>query len=297
MSTPIADHANLKDAEAHFAFGKNWASYAVGIGETQIAEAIAALRRLSGMQDFSGKRFLDIGCGSGVHSLAALRLGAAEVVAVDIDTDSVATTSATLKKFAPGAKYRVTQCSVFDLKPEMFGHFDVVYSWGVLHHTGGMVEALENAARLVAPGGVFLVALYRKTYLCGFWKVEKKWYAGASERSQRVAQRLFLWWYRLLAACLGLARRVRGLLQGRSSGAEGFAARVSNYRYRGMDFYHDVHDWLGGHPYESILPDEVDALMARAGLRIQETFLCRPNRRTAHGLLGSGCDEYRYVRG
>lgn len=283
----MSSREDQKHVDSHFAFGKNWASYAESIGEPQIAEAMTALRRLSGRPDLAGKRFLDIGCGSGVHSLAAIRLGASEVVAVDIDADSVATTTAVLGKFAPEARYRVARYSVFDLSPDAFGQFDVVYSWGVLHHTGSMVEALEKAAVMVAPGGMFLVALYRRTYLCPFWTVEKKWYTSASPRMQRLAQKAYVVWYRLLAAA-------RSVVTGNAR--DRFQARLENYRYRGMDFFHDVHDWLGGYPYESILPDETDAIMSRAGLKNDVTFLCRPDRKKAHGLLGSGCDEYRYVR-
>ena len=95
---------SLLNAESHFAFGENWASYARGIGSQQIAEAERGLRRLLGDEPLSGKRFLDIGCGSGLHALAALHLGASEVVAVDIDHESVATSQAVLAKYAPGAR-------------------------------------------------------------------------------------------------------------------------------------------------------------------------------------------------
>src|SRR5437773_8519835 len=92
-----------------FAFGKNWASYAEGIGEPEIGEAVASLARLLGGENLKGRRLIDIGCGSGIHSLAALRLGAAEVLAVDLDPDSVATTESVLQRHAPGDPYRVAK--------------------------------------------------------------------------------------------------------------------------------------------------------------------------------------------
>lgn len=270
---------DLRAAETHFAFGKNWESYSSLIGDAEIDGATAGLVRLLGHDDLSGRTFLDIGCGSGLHSLAALRLGAARVLSLDIDADSVETTRRVLDRFAPDATYTVERRSVFDLDPAVVGRFDVVYSWGVLHHTGGMDLALRKAAALVAPGGVFLFALYRKTRLCGFWTAEKRWYAKASPRAQRAAQGIYVGVYRVLTTLRGLARG------GRPAGEP---------RARGMEFYHDVHDWLGGYPYESILPDDVDALMTSCGLRHQASFLCAPTRGKTHGLLGSGCDEYRY---
>lgn len=273
--------ADLRNADTHFAFGENWARYAEQIDPAKVQEAVRSLQRLSGRNDLTGLRMLDIGCGSGLHSLAALELGAARVVAVDIDPNSVATTRTVLDRFAKGGDARVEQRSVFELSPDELGQFDVVYSWGVLHHTGDMVPALERAASLVKPGGVLLFALYRRTFLCGFWKVEKKWYASASPRAQGRAQRAYVAWFRLIS---WVARR-------RSADAY-----IDSYKGRGMDFHHDVHDWLGGYPYESILPADVDVLMTRLGLTHQASFLCRANPGRSHGLLGSGCDEYRYVR-
>lgn len=280
-----AQHKNdLLDADAHFAFGKNWASYAELIGEPQITEAKHGLQRLLGGESLAGKRFLDIGCGSGLHSLAALRLGASELLATDIDSDSVATTRAVLDRHAPGAHYAVQKISVFDLGPERIGQFDIVYSWGVLHHTGDMTHALQKAAALVAPGGVFAFALYRKTWMCGFWKLEKRWYAHSGPRVQK--------WLRAIYV---LAFRCGQNVQGKS-----FRKYVQTYGERGMDFYHDVHDWLGGYPYESITSAEVSTAMSRIGLVLVRSLMRLKKMWRIFGkppgIFGSGCDEYVYKR-
>jgi 2-polyprenyl-6-hydroxyphenyl methylase/3-demethylubiquinone-9 3-methyltransferase len=268
----MSKSVDLLDQKSHFAFGENWASYAKLLTDDRVEEAISSLRRLVG-GDLKGKRFLDIGCGSGLHSLAALRLGAGEVVALDIDPDSVATTRELLRVKATGQPWSVMESSIFDPRIGSMGRFDVVYSWGVLHHTGAVHRALRAAAALVRPGGQFVFALYRRTPLCWFWKIEKRWYAGASAAAQARAQAMYVRVFRLL-------------------NRRNFKDYVANYaQVRGMDFYHDVHDWLGGWPYESISPAEVDGLMQQLGLRQIRAFLV-PGR--ALGLLGSGNDEYVY---
>lgn len=275
---------DLTKLETHFAFGHNWSDYAEEIQKAQIDEAKQALRRLLGAETLAGKRFLDVGCGSGVHSLAALDLGAAEVVAVDLDPESVATTERVLRRFArPHASYRVIQRSVFDLSVAEFGLFDITYSWGVLHHTGNMYEALRRAAAMTAPSGLFAFALYRKTWLCPLWTIEKRWYAAAGAGRQEFAQRIFI---RLFKFAL--------LATGRS-----FAAYKENYRsHRGMDFYHDVHDWMGGYPYESISNREVEEFMATTGFRVQRQFISTGRKIFGRnvGLFGTGCDEFVYLR-
>ena len=256
---------DLTQLESHFSFGKNWASYASGIGEIQISDADAGLSRLLGNIELTGKRFLDIGCGSGLHSLAALRLGAAEVIALDFDPDSVSTTQAVLEKFAPsGSRYKVLTMSVFELKPEALGQFDVVYSWGVLHHTGDMYRALTQAGEMVAPDGHFVFALYRKTWLCPFWKWEKKHYASGSLAFQRFAQQVYFF-----------LMNVRLWIKGSS---------LRHYResyklnQRGMDFQHDVHDWLGGYPYESATTQEIEKFMELEGFSVERVFSEKPGR-------------------
>lgn len=251
-----------------FGFGRNWASYARTIGEPEIAGAVTGLERLVSTSDLAGRSFLDIGSGSGLHSLAAFRSGAGRILAVDVDPDSVVTTNATLSRFATSVPWEARECSILDMTPETDGRFDVVYSWGVLHHTGRMLPAIERAAAFVAPGGVFAFALYRRTRLDWFWTREKRWYTVASPWSQKLARGLYTAAYRAASALTG--RRARA--------------------DRGMDYWHDLHDWLGGYPYESILADEVDVLMRRLGFTAEKVF-ARP---LELGLFGSGCDEYVY---
>ena len=268
---------SLKDVSAHFAFGENWASYAALIDERRIKEAKDGLVRLLGADTLAGKSFLDLGCGSGLHAVAAAHLGASHIVALDIDPAAVATARAVLHRHAPGASFEVRELSVFDLAPERFRRFAVVYSWGVLHHTGAMREAIEIAARVVEPGGLFAFALYHRTRMCGLWTLEKRWYSGASPRAQALARKTHI-------ALLRLAFRLT---------VRDFRAYVANYKsMRGMDFAHDIHDWLGGYPYESIAAPEVEALLRSLGFEHVKSFTSP----ITIGLFGSGCDEYVYRR-
>jgi len=273
------DATKLLKQDSHFAFGKNWASYSRLVTEVRMQAAVDSLRKLAG-GDLQGKRFLDIGCGSGLHALAALRLGAREVVALDIDGDSVMTTQQVLRTHAAGQSWSARQASVFDFQTDSPGAFDVVYSWGVLHHTGDMYRALNAAAALVAPQGQFIFALYRRTPLCWLWKIEKRWYAGASPAAQSRARSVYV----------GLFRLAFSFVRRRGS----FSDYVAGYgQQRGMDFYHDVHDWLGGWPYESITPARTERLMARLGLYRVRAFILQG---VKLGLFGAGCDEYVYAR-
>jgi 2-polyprenyl-6-hydroxyphenyl methylase/3-demethylubiquinone-9 3-methyltransferase len=207
-------------------------------------------------------------------------MGAAELIAVDIDPDSASTTRSVLERHAAGLNWRVLERSIFDISPAEMGTFDVVYSWGVLHHSGNLERALAAAAALVAENGVFAVALYSRTLLCPVWTMEKKWYSKASPRSQTRARALYIFLYRIRS----MIRREH--LKGDDPG--------SARRARGMDFYIDVHDWMGGYPYESISVKNMDSLMQ--SLKFDRvTIDSLPTGIFASlGIFGSGCTEFVY---
>jgi 2-polyprenyl-6-hydroxyphenyl methylase/3-demethylubiquinone-9 3-methyltransferase len=270
----------LTDVDSHFAFGRNWASFVDHLDGAQVERAINGLAQLLRPDEIEGKTFLDIGSGSGLSMLAALRLGAAAVTGVDLDPSSVDTARRLLEQRAPAdaAPWSVSVASVFDLGPPTHGTFDVVHSWGVLHHTGDMHRAIETAGHLVAPGGVYVLALYQKTRYCDFWRREKRFYSSAPPVAQAMTRGLYK-----SAVLAGVA-----------------ATRRNPVRYlreygsaRGMDFHHDVHDWLGGYPYESIEPEALRGDLARLGFDQVRSFV-EPIR--SRGLLGSRCDEYVFRR-
>lgn len=264
-----------------FAFGENWKAFSRKIDDARILGASEGLSRLLGADEIRCRTFLDIGCGSGVHALAALGLGAAQVTAIDLDSVSVETTRRLLDQYAPGGPWRVLQADVFGLGG--LGRFDIVYSWGVLHHTGDLRRALACAADRVQPGGLLCVALYARTSLCDVWKWEKRLYSRSSDGRQRLIRRVYLAWivslYTLKAAARGRIFRL--------------GAYRRDYNERGMDFDIDMHDWLGGYPYDSIGPDEVRRSVTALGFREVRSFI---KAEKSLGLTGSPCNEFVFRR-
>ena len=272
-----SEDRNLKE---HFSFGQNWSDYSEIVEERHIISAEEDLTRLMNSGDFANRKWCDLGCGSGIHAVAAARLGAV-VSAVDIDPQSIATTKRLAKKFGVEGKIVSLNYSVFDL-PFNNESFDVVYSWGVLHHTGDMWSAITEASRLVSmtEGSQFVVAIYRQTRLCRMWKIEKRFYKDASPIVQGTIRRLFV-----LAYDFSLIARRR----------TPWSHRRNYFQMRGMSFKHDVHDWLGGYPYESANARELETMMRKIGFRLVREFVRAPNR-TPWGFFGSGCDEFVFER-
>ncbi len=270
---------DLTNKDSHFAFGKNWLEYADKIDEPRIQQAMSDLRRLNSGAPFDGKSFLDIGCGSGIHALAALRLGAERVTCVDIDDDSVEATKRTLSRHAPDAEILVKVESVFDMTPEGYGRFDVVYSWGVLHHTGDMYRAITQATNLVSENGIFIIALYRKTPFCWMWRYIKRWYSQASQNKQQ----------KFMSAYLSFTQKLMKL-----RGVD-IEEKIASYgQSRGMDYYNDVHDWLGGYPYESITANQCQNFFVKRGFDINYSNITKVSKTL--GFFGSGCDEYTFKK-
>jgi len=267
---------NLLELESHFSFGENWAEYAQKIDEKRIEEAEKSIVRLVGKEAIEGRTFLDIGCGSGLFSLAAVRLGARQLLAVDLDPQSVETTRRILSRHVPGANWDCRQISVFDLDPSTVGTFDVVYSFGVLHHTGAMYDAITKASKLVAPNGMLTLGLYGKTPFCGMWRVEKRIYSRSPKWVQKVIAKVYIEVVRLRLALKGESLKRK---------------REEYWKQRGMEMANDTHDWLGGYPYESISPKEIMGFMHELGFEPVRSFVY-----PCIGLLGAGCDEYSFTR-
>ncbi|MDN5836728.1 MAG: class I SAM-dependent methyltransferase [Nitrosospira sp.] len=270
---------DLTQREAHFEFGKNWLSFLDRVDDSRIEDAIGAMqKRLFPNGELQGKHFLDIGCGSGLSMLAALNLGAARVTGVDIDEYSVEATRQCLGRYAAKAAWDARQASVFDLDPDKMGRFDVVHSWGVLHHTGDMWTAVDKAAALVADDGLLALALYARTPFCGIWHAEKRFYSSMPMFIQNPMR----WLWESFCISYSLA------------GGNNPIAGIRNYRGRGMSWSHDQHDWLGGYPYESTGPAEVHAKMSALGFTLIRENVQQYTKRNS--IFGSGCNEYVYRR-
>lgn len=262
-----------------YEFGQNWTEYAKDITGIHLSNAREDFARLFDGIDLKGKTFADIGSGSGVHALSALRSGVKSVTALDIDENSIETTKATLEKNWSDKNYTVIQASILDNKTLENQTFDIVYSWGVLHHTGDMWSAIKNAAQKVENDGIFALAIYKKTPFCGAWKVEKKIYSSLPKLLQYP-----------LSYVYGLVHISGLLLKGKNP-----VHYIKTYHEkRGMKWMIDIHDWLGGYPYESASPLEIKTFLEEKGFTLIRQFNTRPC--PAWGILGSGCAEYVFKK-
>jgi 2-polyprenyl-3-methyl-5-hydroxy-6-metoxy-1,4-benzoquinol methylase len=269
--------AQSQRKERRFQFGKNWSDFLGVLDESRIKEAEDSLKLALELDSLRGRKFLDIGCGSGLFSLAARRLGA-EVHSFDYDMDSVACCRYLRDKyFSDDHTWIVEQGSVLDDRyMEALGLFDIVYSWGVLHHTGDMAVALENASEKVSFAGLFLVALYNdQGVFSRFWREVKKLYCAS------------FWGKALVCFVFIPIFFMHALASGLIFHGSPVAVFVNYKKKRGMSIYHDWLDWLGGYPFETARVDEIVCLFLKRGFSLQGLKTT----------IGWGCNEFVFQKG
>ncbi|MBN1851626.1 MAG: class I SAM-dependent methyltransferase [Pirellulales bacterium] len=259
---------NINGKESRFAFGKNWEKYLRVVNSERIDAARASLVSMLGVEDLRGRRFLDIGCGSGLFSLAARILGAS-VYSFDYDDHSVATTAALKHQYYPDDnQWIISQGSVLDAEfMSSLGEYDVVYSWGVLHHTGAMWQAFNNLPPLLAPGGKLYISIYNdQHWISSYWKVVKRLYNQyPSLKVVIISGHLWRFFGRIMIGALRRQSRPR----------------------RGMSFWYDYLDWLGGYPFEVAMPECIFDFYQQQGFVLSKLTTCGGK---------SGCNEFVFEK-
>lgn len=256
----------ITDPKERFQFGKNWSNFLKHLNEERILEAEKSLQQKLGLESLKGKTFLDIGSGSGLFSLAAYRLGAI-VSSFDYDQDSVNCTKYLKEKYASNDKnWTVQQGSVLNKEfLRQFEKVDILYSWGVLHHTGHMYQAFENVAGLVANNGCLFISIYNdQGGASNRWKWIKKKY----NSTNAVIKYFFVfytimkqWWKDFLADFLKSGNPYKSwITYGKNN--------------RGMSAWYDIVDWVGGYPFEVAKPEEVFFFFKQKGFDLQFLHTC-----------------------
>lgn len=252
-----------------FAFGQNWSNFLTKLSDEKITQAENSLKSFLGVENLAGTRFLDVGCGSGLFSLAARKLGA-EVLSFDYDPVSVDCTQRLRERFFPSDNlWQVYEASVLDkaflrsLKPS-----DLIYSWGVLHHTGDLWRSVDNLLDIAKDNSKIYLAIYnRQKYASRYWTFVKRSFV----RYPFVRPLLIL----IHLIYPGLPSIVLRLVQRRKP-------------ERGMFLFTDLVDWLGGYPFETSTPDSLIKRFFGSGFVVA-------NLKSVGGR--SGCNEYLFVRG
>jgi 2-polyprenyl-3-methyl-5-hydroxy-6-metoxy-1,4-benzoquinol methylase len=278
--TLVSSHASEIGRGERFEFGANWARFLELLDEGRIARAEESLKNMLEVESLAGLSFLDIGSGSGLFSLAARRLGA-RVHSFDYDPRSVACTRELRRRFFDAdPSWTIDEASALDESyVRSLGTFDVVYSWGVLHHTGQMWRALENAALPLADGGKLFIAIYNDT---GSQAARWKWVKRKYNELPRPLRLPF-------ALAVIAPEEAKGILRAVLKGRPGEYVK-SWTRYdenRGMSRWRDIIDWVGGHPYEVATPEEIFDFYRARGFTLM---------RLKAGRVGLGCNEFVFVK-
>ena len=260
-----------KTEHVTFSFGENWQQFLASVDHHALVSAKADLDSWLGEDTVEGKSVLDVGSGSGLHSLAFHLSGAANVVSFDYDERSVKATRSLWNQAERPSNWTVCRGSVLDgAFVRSLGSFDIVYAWGVLHHTGDMWAAVRNASVAVREGGLYWLALYQKGPRYEQDLRRKRRYNSGPRWVQRLMEA------ELIARTMAYRAR-----HGRNP------LRWNHMTSRGMNVYHDIVDWLGGLPYEVASADEVVATCRTLGFELLRSQEAREG----------GCSVYLFRRG
>lgn len=270
----------MNTKKLYFQFGKNWANFLRYLNEERIHIAKLSLETMLNQKSLKGKAFLDVGCGSGLYSLAAKQMGA-KVVSFDYDLDSVKCAQELKNKFFHNdPDWIIEQGSVLDGSYlATLGKFDIVYAWGVLHHTGHMWQAIENISHSVSTDGILYLSIYNdQGFYSKLWKKIKLAYNKLPRYFRFVYLSIFFAYFVFKNLFVSF---ITGNLKI-------FIDNIKNYKKnRGMSYWHDIVDWIGGYPFEVSKPEAVFDFYKIRNFTLLKLKTCGS---------GLGCNEYIFKK-
>lgn len=258
------------NSQITFSFGQNWKNYASHMDDSAINLAREDIEEWLGKYLITNQRVLDIGSGSGIHSYIFSQKGAKELISFDYDPYSVETTKNFWVKAGKPKTWQIMQGSVLDQDfLNQLGKFNIVYAWGVLHHTGQIWKAIENALSLVETKGYFFVSIYTKGPLYPTHLALKQKYNQASNWGKKYLE----------------FKEIFGHMKQRLKKRKN-PFGWNQTKERGMSVYYDIIDWLGGLPYEVASPTEMTEFCQKFGFEVKKM----------KELPEGGCSQYLFKR-
>lgn len=260
-----------------FEFGKNWKSFLKNLDDKKIMNSKLSLSNFLSLETLEGKSFIDVGSGSGLSSLSAMNLGAT-VFSFDYDNTSVECTKILKDRFFPNSKrWKIEQGSAIDVNyMKSLGTYDIVYSWGVLHHTGSLNEALREVDILVNKGGLLFLSIYNdQGTRSKVWKYIKFMYV----KSPKILKLLII---SLVYVRLWGPTTIKDFIK-----LKPFHTWKNLFKSRGMSPHYDLIDWAGGYPFEVRTPEEIIHFYLDKGYELKKLKTCRG---------GHGCNEFLFKK-
>lgn len=257
-----------------FNFGENWENFSKNqLSSTKIQEAKKDFVKFFQNESIKNQTFIDIGFGQGMSLLIANTLGAI-TVGNDINPLSEKVLEFNKSYFSdikeisiPIIIGSILKESTLNAIRQINEQYDIVHSWGVLHHTGEMWEAINNSSELVNKNGKFIIAIYNKHWSSPLWHTIKKTYNYSPKFIKKLIISIF--YFIILIAK--------------------FSVTFKNpfKKERGMSFYYDVIDWVGGYPYEYANKEEIQTYIENLGFQLIYYNKAQ---------VPTGCNEYVFKK-
>jgi len=175
------------------------------------------------------------------------------VYSFDFDQHSVEATKFCWRIADEPGNWIVGKGSILDKSfIKSLGQYDIVYAWGVLHHSGSLWHAMKNAFTLVKPGGILWISIYAKGPRYNDDLAMKKKYNSSSNFVKR---------------CM-VVKRIAVIMLARIKHLQN-PFTWNERRQRGMNVYNNIVDWFGGLPYEVASEDEVVKFTRKSGFILE----------------------------